>query len=89
MVNNISALALVLLLSGCAAKPMVPTQTVEVQIPFRVACTVATPAAPIWVVPGVAKGADVYDQMRALLVDRALGFGYQKELETALSTCKR
>lgn len=84
------ALALsVAVLAGCASKPIGPTQTVEVKIPVREACKTPTPAQPAWVVPSVAKGADIFEQMKALLVDRELGFGYQKELETALETCKR
>lgn len=79
----------VLTLAGCATKSVPTIETVEVKIPYRVACSVATPAQPSWVVPSVAKGADVFDQMRALLADRELGFGYQKELEVALEACKR
>lgn len=78
-----------LVLSGCATKSERPTQVVEVKIPVRVACTVATPVQPAWVVPAVQKGADVFDQMRALLADRELAFAYQRELESALVACKR
>ena len=78
-----------LVLAGCATKGERPIEVVEVKIPVRVACTVATPVRPAWVVPAVQRGADVFEQMRALLADRELAFAYQKELESALGACKR
>ena len=83
------AIAAAVVLAGCATKGERPTEVVEVKIPVRVACTVATPVQPSWVVPAVQKGADVFEQMRALLADRELSFAYQNELESALVACKR
>ena len=85
----IAACVGLMVLAGCTTKGERPTQTVEVKIPVRAACTVATPAQPSWVVPAVPKGADVFEQMRALLADREMAFAYQKELESALGACKR
>lgn len=76
-------------LAGCSSAPKIEYKTVEVKVPFRTPCSAKTPIAPEWLTPLVLKGADVYVQMRALLADRELSKGYQNELETALSTCKR
>ena len=78
-----------LILAGCATKPQDPIViTKEVQIPFRVKCTVKSPSVPAWVVPLIKRGADVYTQMQALLADRELSIAYQKELLVALESCK-
>lgn len=78
---------LVALLTGCSTTKQ--KEFVEVKVPVRVACSVETPAEPEWVVPFVAKGSDVFVQMRALLSDRELSLSYQTELRTALTACKQ
>ncbi len=82
------ALVAAVVLAGCATTSE-PIKTVEVKVPYRVPCVVPTPAQPAWVVPAVPKGADVFEQMRALLADREMAFAYQKEMESALWACKR
>ena len=75
-------------LVGCASK-QVRYETVEVKVPLRVPCEVATPAQPTWLVKLVPREATVYEQMRALLADRELANAYMGELEVSLAACKR
>lgn len=81
------ALGVLTLLAGCASTPT-RVETVEVQVPVRVACTVAEPEEPTWAVPLLMPGSPVYKQMRALLADRTLAGAYSAELLAALRACK-
>jgi hypothetical protein len=83
------ALIAIAALSGCAQKPIIKVETVEVLVPVRLPCSVEEPGEPFWNVPGVPRDATIFEQMRALLADRALAFGYQNELKTALGACKQ
>jgi hypothetical protein len=76
-------------IAGCATKTVTEYKTVEVLVPTRVPCSVATPDLPAWVVPLVKPGSDIYTQMRALLADRELSKAYEQELRTALEACKK
>lgn len=79
-------MSILIFASGCTTAPRV--ETVEVQVPVRVPCTVAEPDEPEWAATRLKPGSSVYEQMRALLADRGLAGAYSTELRTALRVCK-
>lgn len=78
------------LLAGCSTvKPVVKTEIVEVKVPVRVACTVSVPDRPSSVVLALPANADIFDKVKALLVDRKNDDAHIVELSAALSACKQ
>lgn len=76
-----------LVLSGCATTQTIPA-TVEVKIPVPVLCQAVEPLEPTWNADLVKAGADVFEEMKALLADRKMSKGYEGELKEALRSCK-
>ena len=72
------------LLAGCATTP--PPLPVEVRVPVPVPCVAAVPARPALTWDDLA-GAPVYEQVRALLIDRGRLVGHSDELRAVLAGC--
>ena len=77
------ALTLSLMLSGCFET--VPKQPDPV-VPIAVPCKTETPNAPTYRYRP--PYSTVFDAVRDLLGDREVSEAYQKQLETALKSCK-
>lgn len=71
-----------LTLTGCATR--VPK---TVLVPVTVPCKVDLPSKPVWATSALAKDADIFDQVKALLAERRQRAGYQKQLEAAIAGC--
>jgi hypothetical protein len=68
-------------LSGCATERIVP---VEIKIPVPVPCVfddVPEPQVP-------EKGANIFEKVRALLVEIELRKSYEEKLKASISVCK-
>ena len=74
----------VLAAPGCASQG-VAVRTVEV--PVSAPCAVSVPPRPAWAVDGLPLGAGIWDQMRALRVEREQRRGYELELEAVARGC--
>lgn len=76
--------SIVLLITGCASMP--PPLPVEVRIPVPVPCAQIVPERPALAWDGLAD-AGVYDQVRALLIDRGRLVAHVDELQAVLVGC--
>jgi hypothetical protein len=87
--SNLLALSLVALLSACASgpPPIMAPLIQKVEIPIPVPCKVAIPKAPTFNFDELNIDQDIYEKVRALLVDRKLHLGYEVELSAALNAC--
>lgn len=81
------ALALPLLLSGCASQPVV--QVVEVPVPVSCVEPGAVPARPVSAFDALPADANIFADVRALLVDREAAKGYQAKLEAVVDGCQQ
>lgn len=77
-------LAALLAAPGCASQGAA-VRVVEVPVPAP--CAVSAPARPAWAVDGLPLGAGIWDQMRALRVEREQRRGYELELEAVARGC--
>ena len=80
----LSASSIALLLTGCATTP--PPPPVEVRIPVPVPCIQIIPERPALAWDDLA-GAPVYEQVRALLIDRGRLVVHSDELRAVLMGC--
>lgn len=74
---------LVILLAGCAIKPV----TQEVKIPVYTKCILAMPIKPIFEAQTLGPGASDGEKVLALARDTPLHFKYEGLLEAALVGC--
>lgn len=72
------------LVTGCASAP--PPLPVEVRIPVPVPCIQTVPERPALTFDALAD-AGVYDQVRALLIDRGRLVAHADELQAVLAGC--
>ena len=82
------------LISGCALfkEPIPPGVDVRVQkeeVPIAVSCKEPIPAVPKFNFDGLKTSDDIYTKDQALLADRWLHLGYEKELLAALTACEK
>lgn len=70
------------LLAGCEHMPR------EVLVPVPVPCKVDMPKAPAWAAQNLTAGADIFDQVKALLAERRQRVAYQQQLEAAIAGCQ-
>lgn len=76
-------LATCLVLAGCSTPQ---PRTVEVRVPVPVPCVAEAPARPALAWDDLA-GAPVYEQVRALLIDRGRLVVHSDELRAVLAGC--
>ena len=81
--------ALILLLAGCAARPVVVTETVEVRVPVPVPCIAEMPARPAVMTDAELLALDDYRAVVALRRDRMLLVQYAAEAEAVMRPCAR
>jgi hypothetical protein len=77
------SIALALTLVGCGHNP---PKTPDPLIPIAVPCKTETPNAPTYRYNPPYD--DIFDAVRDLLGDREVSQAYEKQLETALKSCK-
>lgn len=80
-----AALLACLVIAGCANKPRVPER---IEIPVPVPCRVQVPTAPVWATETLQPGAGIFDQVRALLAERAQRISHITRLEAAARACQ-
>jgi len=87
--SNLLALSLAVLLSACASgpAPVMAPLIQKVEVPIAVPCKVAVPKLPSFNFDELNIDQDIYEKVRALLVDRKLHLGYEVELLAALNSC--
>jgi len=73
-----------LLLAGCASAP--PPLPVEVRVPVATPCVQSIPDRPALLWDGLGH-AEVYEQVRALLIDRGRLLAWSHEAEALLVAC--
>ena len=72
----------VLLLAGCGHK-----MPERVLVPIEVPCKVDVPSEPTWATKTLRDGADIFDQVRALLAERKQRIAYERLLRAAVTSC--
>jgi hypothetical protein len=82
MMRLVAIALLAAILAGCDTIPH------EVKVPVPVPCKVERPQAPVWATTGLAPGADIFDQVKALLVERRQRAAYEAQLEAAIEGCQ-
>ena len=89
--NNILILSSVVLISACTSgpPPVMAPLIQRVEIPIPVPCKVAVPKEPAFNFNELNIDQDIYEKVRALLVDRKLHLGYEVELAAALNACTK
>lgn len=73
--------AAALTLAGCQTMPR------ETLVPVSVPCKVDMPKRPVWATSALARDADIFDQVKALLAERRQRMGYERQLEAAIEGC--
>lgn len=83
-------LFLVLLVAGCSSppKPEPITRPVIVEVPVSIPCRVAIPPEPDYATGSLPLGSDIFEQVRALLIEREQRRGVQAEQKKALEACQ-
>lgn len=79
--------ALIASLTACAAPaPLSDTHTVDMPVSIR--CHVTLPVAPAFATAALPSSADIFDEVKALLVEREQHIGYEQQLTGALKSCQ-
>lgn len=87
------ALMILTTLTACATvpseKPVVVSETVEVQVPITQLCNVEVPKKPVWMLddPSTNALSDSFERMTAALKEIEQRRVYEAELEAALKHC--
>lgn len=76
-----------LVLTGCATKPVVETRVVTV--PVSVPCKTPAVARPNWDIDKLPQGSDIYKQVKALLSTLEQHLGYETRLEAEIAACQK
>ena len=76
------AMAACVALAGCASMPQ------RYEVPVQVPCRVTVPEKPVWATESLAPGADIFDQVKALLAERRQRQAYELKLEAAAKACQ-
>jgi hypothetical protein len=76
-----AALLVLVLLSGC------DTFVRRVEVPVPVPCRVQLPEHPVWATDALPADAGLFEQVRALLAERAQRQAYELKLEAAAKAC--
>lgn len=83
---------LVLMLSACSTPkppdPVIKTETQIVKVPTPIPCATDIPLKPDFNFDKLSKDKDIFEKVKVLLADISLHLGYEKELLTALKSCK-
>lgn len=80
---------LILLLAGCAARPVVVSESVEVRVPVPVACIAEMPVRPQTMPDAELLALDDYRVVVVLRRDRLLLEQYAAEAEAVMRPCLR
>lgn len=87
MQSNILSLATcTVLLTACSTQTLV--KPLEVKVPLPVYCQASVPNVPEFCFPKDVSIDDIFEQAKCLLSDRHLHLAYERELKTALESCK-
>lgn len=86
-VFTLGVMMTVLLLAGCAS-PTPEVRSVRAEIPMAVPCRVPDIAVPAWAASGLRKTDSLEVKVRALLAERQQRIGYEKELVSAVQSCR-
>lgn len=91
MKSNLCIISSILFLSGCATthEPGINTVIQKVEVPIAVPCKAEIPESPEFNFDNLDKDQDIFDKTKAVLADRKLHQGYEKELLEALKACKK
>jgi uncharacterized lipoprotein YmbA len=78
-----------LALAGCASKapPEPIIRTVEIKVPVRTPCTPAPVPAPTYTADTVDLASNIFELVRALLVDREERKATETKLRGAIASC--
>lgn len=89
MQNKLMLLLPLLLLGGCATQSPPGIQTViqRVEVPIAVPCKARIPDVPEFNFDQLTVEQSIHDKTKAVLADRYLHLGYQRELLAALNSC--
>lgn len=74
------SMVMVVLLAGCATKP--------VQVPVTVLCKTPAIGKPDFYYDHVTKDMSLFDKVKLLIADRKQRQGYEVELESAVNVCQ-
>ena len=81
-------LAGIALLVACAGKVEPQIQYVRVEVPVQVPCRAPEVAVPPWAADGLRKTDSLEVKVRALLAERRQRIGYERQLGTAVQSCR-
>jgi len=82
------ALLTLSIFSGCATKEIIKYETITVEVPIPIGCLTPIPPKPDYNFDRLTVDSDIFEKIKALLADRKLAIAYEKELESALASCK-
>jgi hypothetical protein len=89
MYKVVISTVLVLMLSACATpEPIIKTEIQTVKVPVPIPCATEIPLKPDFNFDKLSLDKDIFEKVKALLADKSLHLGYEKELLTALKSCK-
>lgn len=75
-------------LAGCAGRQDAEPRIVRVEVPVAVPCRVVEVRVPSWATATLKAGDSLEVKVRALLAERRQRIGYERELLSALISCK-
>ena len=87
-VQALPVLLVWLLLAGCAARPAPEIRYLRVEVPVQVPCRAPEVAVPAWAAAGLRKTDSLEVKVRALLAERRQRIGYERQLGTAVQSCR-
>jgi len=89
-VSNLLMLLGLLVLAGCAGRPVADPEprVVRVEVPVPVPCRVTIPMAPAWASAGLRKSDDLETKVRALVAEREQRIGFEALLLAAAKSCE-
>lgn len=87
---KLTALSLIaLLLAGCACKPIIVKEPVEVKVPVPVPCVAEVPAKPQWELDKYLKSGTLFERGNAALIEIEQRREYEAQLEAVVLHCKQ
>lgn len=89
MQNSFIAIAMLLILTGCATpEPVIQTIIQKVEVPILVPCKQEIPSTPDFNFDKLTESDTLFDKTKSLLADKKIHLAYEEELLAALKACK-
>lgn len=85
---RVLVVVIALALAGCGSAGKLPPRTIEVRVPVATKCTPDIDPKPTYATEAVDLSADLFELVKALLIERDQRTAREAELQAAVDACR-